>query len=464
MKNQQGLKLFFILFCSTAFLVAFAQVGAFAFTSIAGESFSDGIQISNVDLSGKSISEAVPLVKEAIKSWEKAQTIKIHYKGNEQLLSSDTFQFFVEESLQASVPGQIILKVAVNREKLLESIDEVAPSGVQFDIEQISNEIISYASVLSEEPAALDLQNYEISSSKEKTRIAVSKVKLPTETAGIAELLDALGDITLTPVSQFSMNKFLEQKEQLQANPVYLNMVASGIYEVFLKSDFEVIERHISSDVPVKERIGYDINISQGNNLDLVVFNPNDQEYNLELTIENGILVVRLFGVPLSAKFEVTVETEEFKPKTIKRYNPLLKPDEIKVEQEGKNGLLAIVTRQSFDEKGGLLNTELISEDFYSPVHKIEISGLKPLTTNTVPDASSPGTIILPGQESPDDRSGTSQQGSVTTPPSSEGGAVGLPANPGTDGEGEKETDKDDQKDSGNDKDGIWGKPNEDEK
>ena len=66
--------------------------------------------------------------------------------------------------------------------------------------------------------------------------------------------------------------------------------------------------------------------------MDLVVLNPNDQEYSLELSIENGSLAVNLVGVPFSGKFEVMVKTEEFKPKTIKRYNPLMKPDEIKVE------------------------------------------------------------------------------------------------------------------------------------
>lgn len=466
MKNQQGLKLFFILSCCTAFLVAFAQVGAFAFSSISGNSFSDGIQISTVDLSGKTAAEAAPLVKEAIRNWEEAQTIKIIYKGNEQPLGSDVYQFHVEESLQAAVPGSVILKVDVDREKLIESVEAAAQgwSGTQFNLEQLTSEIITYASVLSGESVALDLQNYEVAGTKEKTSLAVSKVKLPAGTTGVEELIESIGSITIIPASQFSLNKLLEDREQLQADPGYLNMVASGIYEVFLQTNFEIIERHISSDVPVKERIGYDAIISQGRNMDLVVLNPNDQEYSLELSIENGSIAVNLVGVPFSGKFEVMVKTEEFKPKTIKRYNPLMKPDEIKVEQEGKNGLLALVTRNIFNEKGELLKTEFLSEDFYPPVHKIEISGLQPEKIFADPDASIPDTIVLPGQDASEGGNGPGEQEGVTTPPATGNGNDDPSAQTGAGGEEGNEADTKTKRNPANDDGSIWGNPGEDEK
>ncbi|WLR56183.1 G5 domain-containing protein [Mesobacillus subterraneus] len=363
------------------------------------------------------------------------------------------------------MPGNVILKVEVTREKLLESIGAVAPgqSAGNFGIEEISNEIISQASILSGESVTIDLQNYEIASAKEKTSLAVSKISLPAETTGVAELLEALGVITISPVSQFSLNQFMKEQEQLQADPVLLNMVASSIYEVFLKANFKVIERHISTDVPGKERIGYDVKISKGSNMDLVVFNPNEQEYNLELSIENSSLAVKLIGVPFTGNFEVTVETEEFKPKTIKRYNPLLNPDENKVEQEGKNGLLVTVTRKSLDSEGKLINTELISEDFYPPVHKIEISGLKPEPTNTAPNLSSPETIVLPGQDVSQGGTGSEQQDSGATPPPAANGAVKAPVNTGPEEDGNN-ADKDNQSGTGQDDGGIWGKPDEDEK
>lgn len=458
MKNQQGLKLFFILSCCTAFLVVFAQVGAFAFSSFSEDRFSEGIQISTVDLSGKTTSEAAHLVKEAIRNWEEAQTIKFIYKGNKHPLGSGIYQFFVEESLEASVPGNVMLTVEVNREQLLKSIEAAAleQSGANFNIEKISNEIISHAKVLSGESVTLDLQNYVISSTKEKTILAVSKVNLPEGTTGVEEFLGGLDVIKIPPVSQFSLNNFIEAQGQFPTDPVFLNTIASGMYEVFLKTNFEVIERHISFEVPVKERFGYDVKISQDSNLDLVVFNPNDHDYHLEFSVENGSLAIKLIGVPFTGEYEVAVKTEEFKPKTIKRYNLLLGPDETKVEQEGKNGQLVIVTRKGFDREGRLVYTELISEDFYPPVYKIEITGLKSGSKSEAGDSSSPETIMLPVQKVNEGENQSVQKNSNE-------GSVKPPGNNVAGEEGNK-ADKDNQKENVQEDSSIWGKPDEDEK
>jgi hypothetical protein len=142
--------------------------------------------------------------------------------------------------------------------------------------------------------------------------------------------------------------------------------------------------------------------------------------YTLELRLDNNDLIVTLKGEKLLYDYEISKKDEQkLKPKTIKQYSPLVTSGSIKVQSEGAEGKIVKVYRDKY-EGSKLVESVLISEDYYPPVYRVEIHAL----TGTEKDTATPAETtpaVTPGPNA------------TQTPP--------LPENP--------------------DDNGLWGKPNE---
>nr|WP_281427656.1 VanW family protein [Mesobacillus maritimus] len=258
--------------------------------------------------------------------------------------------------------------------------------------------------------------------------------------------VEALSPITVPAQSQISFVKLLEES-QLTAIPSGISsMIASGIYSTILSTNFEIIERHIGQVLPDDIELGYEAKINPDNHLDFVFGNPNDTEYMIELQWSYPVLTVQLKGSPFLYKYEIVEsDKKEFKPKTIIQYSPQLLPEQNKVKEAGKHGYLIKISRKVLGEKGELLREEIISEDFYVPVEKVEVHGLKAgttsddATTDTIQDDTEPATDTTNADSSTEVDQETTDTNEST-----------------------KESQGQGQKDSlDND---FWGKPNESEK
>lgn len=106
--------------------------------------------------------------------------------------------------------------------------------------------------------------------------------------------------------------------------------------------------------------------------------------------------------------------------------------------------MIVKVVRETHTEEGELVKTEVLSEDFYPPVHRIEVHPLE--AAPTVPEsgtAAGEDTAVLPGA------------GDLNAQPDQSTGET----SPGQD-EGEDATDKE----ADMEEDGLFGKPNEEPK
>jgi hypothetical protein len=215
-----------------------------------------------------------------------------------------------------------------------------------------------------------------------------------------------------------------EQGETISSDA--LTVLASAIYEAILPTNFEVIERHTSTALPANIRPGFEARVEEGER-DFIFFNPNDSAYTLQLTIEANQLKVSCIGFPFIHKYVIKLDPiEYYEPKTVVQYSAMLKPNEKRVKQQGKQGMLIRVHKETYDLNNQLLETEVVAEDFYPPVHTVEVRSLMNEVPNGEMIQDGNGTAPQTEQNSPTNQenkgatSQTKQNSSTSHSPASD--------------------------------------------
>lgn len=381
MRNQQVIKLFLVLIICTSYIYGFSQFGVQAYDTLwkDNSTFEKGTTIGSVDVSGKSKSQASQLVDQEAAKWLKDAKIEIHFKEKTIPFDNSLITLRVGESVNQAKQGQ-----QNNLLVVMESIDSfmasISPelSNTVYDFEKIKSAVLSQAARLQSGKQEIQLNDYLIDPQYEKENV-ISKVSVNAKIAenDIALLTDKLSEIELKPMSQFSLLSTLKDLDLKQVSAQSINMLATGIYQVILPTNFAIIERQISEELPKYANLGYEAKADIDKNMDLVFSNPNESSYQLKLDWKKNKLTVSLLGPSFLNQYRIqTKDKQTFKPKIIVQFNPQLNPTQKIVEQEGQEGQLIKVIRTTFDETGKLLKTEQISEDFYAPIHRIEVQGL----------------------------------------------------------------------------------------
>jgi G5 domain/VanW like protein len=212
-------------------------------------------------------------------------------------------------------------------------------------------------------------------------------VELKDVPSDLQSVVEANPEILIEKGTEFSLLEFA--KNQKIENSFVLSVIATGIYQAVLPSNFSIVERNISNALPDYALLGMEAKVNVAKGLDLVIANPNTSLYSIELKIEGNNLVVTLKGEKLLNNYEVSKKDEQqLKPKTIKQYSPLVLPGTIQVQKEGSDGNIVKVYRDIY-EANQLIKSELISEDYYPPVYRVEIHGLIGSEQGTAPPAGS---------------------------------------------------------------------------
>ncbi|WP_158318892.1 VanW family protein [Robertmurraya kyonggiensis] len=378
MRNQQILKLFLVLIISITYIMSFSHFGALAYGSIMSEhdEFAEGTSIGSISVAGQTPNTALQLIDEQLTKWLNETEITLKYMENSTRLDLSYFTFDLEDTISQAKNGQ------PNFAKVeLEPIDEIlyslSPSLTENDFhwDELIAEIIRSAASVEIGSYEIRLESYLKDASKSEPH-TIAEYKLQAEYVE-AELELFVGkSIEIEPTSQFSLLEFVDD-EIGAVSPLTLSKIATGIYNVFLPTNFDFIERHISNELPEYAELGFEAKADQDLKLDLVFSNPNEFSYLLEFEKKNDDIFISLKGPELLNKYVILPEDKEtFKPKIIRQFNPNLGPTEIKVKVEGKEGQLIKVFREHRDEKGAVLKKELVAEDFYPPIHRVEVQGL----------------------------------------------------------------------------------------
>lgn len=377
MRNQQVIKLFLVLTMSITYIMGFSHFGAYAYVSVTNhnELFSKGTTIGTLTIEEKSSEEALQLSEKQLSKWLNETTITLKYKEKSQSLDLSIFNFDLENSIKQVKMGQtnFVMVQLKPLEDFLSSFSTSLPlENLKVDV--LESDLMATASMLEAGNYQYRLEDY-LANSQDSEMATLHESSIQVDNEG--ELGLFLGkSIEIGATSQFSLLKYIDN-EIGNISSLNLSKIASAIYEVVLPTNFTIIERHISNELPTYATLGFEAKADIELNQDLIFSNPNEFSYFIEFNEEDNDIVVSLSGPELLYQYVITTdEKESFKPKIIRQFNPKLSPTEIKVKVEGKEGQLIKVYKEQRDEQGTVIKKELVVEDFYPPIHQIEVQGL----------------------------------------------------------------------------------------
>jgi hypothetical protein len=132
-----------------------------------------------------------------------------------------------------------------------------------------------------------------------------------------------------------------------------------------LKSNFEILERSTSRELPAYASLGFEARVAE-DEADLLVVNPNETPYILYLDYYKGVLYVYIVGNSLPNTYRIVKEgTKVIPPRTILHHSS-------GGITGGKPGAYVQIYREPLNAKNKMINRELVSEDYYAPIHQIK--------------------------------------------------------------------------------------------
>ncbi|OXS60596.1 surface rod structure-forming protein G [Bacillus sp. V-88] len=381
MKKGLLVKLMAVLFFSTFFLYGFSHLGVYAYESffVQSLSLSKHAAVASVNLGGANKEEAVKILEGNIIEWKRNQNIMLEFNGESARIDSALFQFHLEESIEKLDDNENTSLLVTLDDQALESfLTDHFPDFSRDDINvaSLKEYVLSLAGNLNK-GETIDVYDYiDKNASTQILFEAVSNELNITPT--IKGFIDNFPSILIAPNSQFSFSEFLETEGFVVESQADLSPVASLLYQITLHSNFSIIERNISKELPDYATLGFEAKFNPMNNQDFVITNPNATEYVLKLAIQDNRIKAQLEGIPFSSTYNVRLsEKETFPPRVIKQFSPFVEKGSVDIQQEGKDGVLIRVYKQKLSTSGEILSEELINEDFYAPENKVAVYPLQ---------------------------------------------------------------------------------------
>lgn len=455
-RNQQSIKFFLVLTLCTAFIFSFSHFGAKAFGMLAqtSEGYLPGTFIASTTIEGKNENEALTMLNEKYSEWFKSAEMKLKYKEKNVLIDIQNFHFQIEESILNIKDGQqnhVIVTLGQVQIKEMVSLISTDLNETQIDIDKLTNQLVRVASTLKPGEVLINLDDFLIAGQGKEVVILGEAVIKTKDVPDFEVDNEGLSKINIPAQSTFSLLEYLEKLNLIHVSQSTLNIMASGIYKAVLQTNLSIIERHIGEELPNYAELGFESKIDNERKIDLVISNPNANSYTIELDWNSQGLYVSIIGESLLYDYKVNVRDEQyFTPKTIKQYSGDLSSGQKKVKLVGSDGSLIRVYREIY-ENDKLIDSVLISEDFYPPVPRIEIHALptvviQPENGGVIGDTAQPDGSSI---EQPAIPNGIQGEISDTIPNSNETSgnqSIVTPQTPGTSD------------------DDLWGKSNEEPK
>lgn len=380
MDKVKSFKFTIIMTIAALFIFGFSQFSTVVYSSfIEKDTYDEQTSIGRISLSGRQIEQANSLLEEQIKNWQESASFELTYKGNSQKVDANSFIFLVNDSVESAMNGkENPLFVEVNQKNIENTVELVAPAIdiLALDMASLLKRLSSAASEL--EPS-ISLKLEVFLPKEDPVVLATATRELSEEFADIETFVQELPQISVDPLTNVSLKELVEEKDLDYLSHQQLSTVSSGLFEALMSTNFTITERNIGRELQRNIKLGLEAKVDFTKDIDFSFYNPNENSYEIKFSINESQLEISILGVPFSTGYRLSLtEKQEFKPRTIKRYTPLLEPNQNSVETEGKPGLLIKVYRDSISTSGELIKSELISEDFYQPIHRVEVHGIDP--------------------------------------------------------------------------------------
>lgn len=404
---MRGLKLFAVLIVGTLLVFLSGQFGpSLVVNKLVAKKFQSETLIGTELVENKSRNEAIKELEGAVEAWKNEGTIYLEWSGDLSSIDKSFFEFHIEKSVEKAIDGNgNNLIVNLEDSVFLKELEEVTGGtemNSELDLEKLKSDIVSVASKLIKEDQNFSISDYLLASSS--GNVTLHEVSIKAE-GKLLEELKSVTTIVLDPNGSFSFEEWLtEGGISLSADSG--SILASVLYQLALPTNIEVVERHISKELPEWAEAGYEASYNKGI-MDLKLFNPNNFPLTIELDTSISGITGNLTGQKLPFVYEVIEETiETYQPKKIVQYSPLVKMNQKQVKEPGKAGEYAVIVRQISDGDGKVMETMQIAQDFYAPIHKVEVHSLSNPVATTPVSPSNP-TVNTPGSNTENNTGGT---------------------------------------------------------
>ncbi|WP_445490105.1 G5 domain-containing protein [Niallia sp. 03133] len=395
MNNDQGTKLFLALLLTTSFIFSFSQFGAKAYQHFfqRASGYGGNTKIAAIDAAGMNESEVLKALVTKQADWEKTNAITIKYKEKTKKVETDLFDFQLQDSvskMKQGIDNQVL--VSIDEEKWKSFLNSISPEIVEEDafyLNKLNDSLLAIAAGMQTGDSLLDVNDYRISKKEEEKVLSDTVLAVGDNKKNITKWVKTFPAIAIAPQSSLSILKITEDTGGKVYSNETLSMVASAIHHVILSSNFSVVERYLSRELPSFATLGYEARVNKEKNMDYRFRNPNDESFTLHFKMVDQKLYVSLTGAPFLYQYKVVLsDKESFKPKTVIQFDPKLSFGQYKIAAEGKDGQLVKVYRNILDDKGQKVKKELVSEDFYPPVKEVIVHSLIEKETVTTEDSN----------------------------------------------------------------------------
>ncbi|MBP3949657.1 G5 domain-containing protein [Bacillus suaedae] len=415
MSVQQQTKLNYgktlILLGSSLFgVLLFTMVASFILQLIVGEeTFQENTIIASTSIAGLTTESARAVLEEEVELWRQGTTVTLEYAEHEVILSHQAIDFNIVESVSlaedAATKGLI---AKINESYFLEAVEALPVQLETIDTRQLIADITEQVAHLQLKNLSFNLKEYKIHSALAPETVATATIETDIF-EGIHQIVTVLDGYSIEGEQSFSMNRVLTEMGMTEQNDTARSIVASVLYEAVLQTDFDVIERSIGNEKPEYTKVGFDVLVDEDD--DFVFVNTTLNTYTLNFELEANRLVIMIKGPPLEHTYETELENEKtIHPRTILQYSAKVQKGSSRTVVEGSDGYFVSVYRKKIDRNGSLIERELVTEDFYRPIHRVverslldqEVSGSSPGLTNTNEQSDDQSEESLESEESQD--------------------------------------------------------------
>ncbi|MFS0822526.1 G5 domain-containing protein [Bacillus sp. 1P02SD] len=396
MQKLHTVKIFSLLLLCVLLLSLFSTFGSKTYHAFfADDSFKEVTMIGPVDVSGLSEEDARAAILAEVETWYGMGDISLVSGDMKNVVNKrEMFSFNILESINTAVNGtQNLLLTGIKDENFEKVLNEF--SSIDINTVELENELLLSASTL--HPGEIEINLMQFVKVDENNVVSQSVIRNLKDESEIVKWVKEFGLLNLPANKPFSLLTFLsESGTTSNYSNEALSVIATGIYSTVLSSNFEIIERHISAQLPYYATFGNEALIEKEKK-DLMIYNVNPYEYKLLFSLKNHEFSVELIGPEIQTSINVKIEdVESIEPKIIKQYDSTLPKGEMVIKQKGTAGQFGKIYR--IIQKVGEVDEKVkIAEDYYPPIHTIEShSILVPEPPQNPSDKQPEGNILDP--------------------------------------------------------------------
>ncbi|GEL07145.1 VanW family protein [Salisediminibacterium halotolerans] len=359
------------------FLTLFTYAGSATYAHLFGEEhFSEDRQIASADVSGMSVSEAETHIEKQAQTWINESDLVLQW-FDEQLTVSDTIvDIDAEETVNEALTNdgaQSGLVSHVEEDSLAEEVSRF--TGLANFTERVDLPSLKAAikAELSAAPASAQISLHDHKNpGTAPGKTIVARAERDAALDGEAsEWIGQLGEFTIEANSSYSFRDMLNEQGIVYHGGENAAVLSSAVFETFVQSNFDIVERHIRHERFDAVPLGYDAAVTD-NGKDLQAENVNDTSYTLRFDSTPEGFAVELEGYDWPYAIETGTKTEEqIEYDTRVRFDDQLPPGTAESIKDGKEGEFIRLTRSFLDEADEVIREETVSEDFYAPQHAL---------------------------------------------------------------------------------------------